>query len=220
MECIKRAVNPHLTLSQYLVNLRLPDTQSSQSVDMLQSMLRNTSQQKGGVKALHEKAMLWAVKFNRLQEQECGDASQRSLSYIFDYFVRREVTKKLAEERLAAGDEQVFTVPFAVREQAIPSVVGKAMDEWTKEDVAKMEAEAEKEIEENFPSYFDEVQKSFFSGHLAKEGRRSHTYDLDRALEVDIEQIFAEFMGVTKKEERSYRSLLLKDRLEVVQLSL
>ena len=31
------------------------------------------------------------------------------------------------------------------------------MDEWTKEDVARMEAEAEKEIEVNFPSYFDEV---------------------------------------------------------------
>jgi hypothetical protein len=37
-------------------------------------------------------------------------------------------------------------VPFKVRDQ-IPPVVGKAMDEWTKEDVAKMEAEAEKEIE-------------------------------------------------------------------------
>ena len=39
----------------------------------------------------------------------------------------------------------------------MPEFVGKAMDEWTKEDVAKMEAEAEKEIEANFPSYFDEV---------------------------------------------------------------
>ena len=35
--------------------------------------------------------------------------------------------------------------------------VGKAMDEWTAQDKAKMEAEAEKEIELNFPSYFDEV---------------------------------------------------------------
>jgi hypothetical protein len=31
------------------------------------------------------------------------------------------------------------------------------MDEWTKEDVAKMEAKEAKEIEMNFPSYFDEV---------------------------------------------------------------
>lgn len=38
------------------------------------------------------------------------------------------------------------------------------MDEWTKEDVARMEREAEEEIERNFPSYFDEVQKTFFAG--------------------------------------------------------
>jgi hypothetical protein len=31
------------------------------------------------------------------------------------------------------------------------------MDEWTKEDVAKLEAEANKQIEINFPSYFEEV---------------------------------------------------------------
>jgi hypothetical protein len=47
-------------------------------------------------------------------------------------------------------------VPFKVKDQ-IPHVVGKAMDEWTKEDVAKMEADAEKAIEDNFPSYYDEV---------------------------------------------------------------
>jgi hypothetical protein len=31
------------------------------------------------------------------------------------------------------------------------------MDEWTKEDVAKMEAAEQKAIELAFPSYFDEV---------------------------------------------------------------
>jgi hypothetical protein len=31
------------------------------------------------------------------------------------------------------------------------------MDEWTKEDIAKMEAAELKEVEDNFPSYFDEV---------------------------------------------------------------
>jgi hypothetical protein len=34
-----------------------------------------------------------------------------------------------------------------MRHQDIPSVVGKAMDEWTKEDVAKMEKEEAKKIE-------------------------------------------------------------------------
>lgn len=48
--------------------------------------------------------------------------------------------------------------------------MGKAMDEWTKEDVAKMEAEAEKAIEENFPSYYDEVQKTFFEAEYSREG--------------------------------------------------
>jgi len=31
------------------------------------------------------------------------------------------------------------------------------MDEWTEKDKAKMEADAEAQIELNFPSYFDEV---------------------------------------------------------------
>lgn len=36
------------------------------------------------------------------------------------------------------------------------------MDEWTKEDIAKMELAAQKEVENNFPSYFDEIQNNFF----------------------------------------------------------
>jgi hypothetical protein len=66
---------------------------------------------------------------------------QKGLSYVFEFFVRREVAKKMAEERAQLEDEVVFKVPFNVKEQAIPEVVGKAMDEWTKEDVAKMEAD-------------------------------------------------------------------------------
>ena len=37
---------------------------------------------------------------------------------------------------------------------------------WTAADKAKMEAEAEREIEMNFPSYFDEVQKAYYSGEF------------------------------------------------------
>ena len=59
-------------------------------------------------------------------------------------------------------DVQIIELPFKFKSQDIPDVVGKAMDEWTKEDVAKMEAEANKKIEINFPSYFDEVQKAFY----------------------------------------------------------
>ena len=50
--------------------------------------------------------------------------------------------------------------------QAIPSVVGKAMDTWTKEDVAKMEAQENKDIEMNFPSYFEEVQKVYYASEF------------------------------------------------------
>jgi len=45
----------------------------------------------------------------------------------------------------------------------------KPIDERTKEDKEKMEKEALKEIETNFPSYFDEFQKSLFLGQFEKE---------------------------------------------------
>jgi len=43
------------------------------------------------------------------------------------------------------------------------------MDEWTKADKAKMDADAEKEIALNFPSYFDEVQKAYYSGEFTRD---------------------------------------------------
>ena len=77
------------------------------------------------------------------------------------------------------------------------------MDEWTKEDVARMEAEAEKEIETNFPSYFDEVQKQFFSGELTKDYSRD-AFGKYQKTSVPIEEVFAEIVGVTKSEEVSF----------------
>jgi len=105
-------------------------------------------------KVLYERQLLWSVKVARTGQ------NQQAMGPAFDYFVRREVTRKMKEEE-KDPDEQIFFVPFTIKQQ-IPLVVGKAMDEWTKEDVAKMEAEAEKAIEQNFPSYYDEVQKTFF----------------------------------------------------------
>lgn len=55
-------------------------------------------------------------------------------------------------------------LPFKTKQQDIPDVVGKAMDEWTKEDIAKMEAEEAKAVAMAFPSYFDEIQKVYFAG--------------------------------------------------------
>lgn len=40
------------------------------------------------------------------------------------------------------------------------------MDEWTDKDKALMEKEADKEIEINFPSYFDDVHKAYYSGEF------------------------------------------------------
>ena len=71
------------------------------------------------------------------------------------------------------------------------------MDEWTKEDVARMEEEAEKEIEANFPSYFEEVQKQFFSGELVKDYSRDAFTGKHRSTSVSTETAFAEILQVT-----------------------
>ena len=68
--------------------------------------------------------------------------------------------------------------------------VGKAMDEWTAQDKAKMEAEAEKEIELNFPSYFDEVQKAYYSGQYVKD----QTQEIVQ--EVSLDEVLAEILGL------------------------
>ena len=109
--------------------------------------------------------MLSDLKFQRLKETGvCAGLS----THILDYFVRREVIKKMVEEDQLL-DEQIFFVPFKTKEQDIPDAVGKAMDTWTEADKAKMEAETLKEIEENFPSYFDEVQRTFYDGVFQKD---------------------------------------------------
>jgi hypothetical protein len=58
------------------------------------------------------------------------------------------------------------------------------MDEWTKEDIAKMEAEANKQIEINFPSYFDEVQKAYYDGEFKRDREELQTFE-----EVPVEEI-------------------------------
>ena len=127
----------------------------------------------------------------------------------------------MAEERQQKEDAQTHYVPFKLQNQDIPECVGKAMDEWTKEDVARMEAEAEKEIETNFPSYFDEVQQLFFSGELTK---KDYTRDIFtgkyRSNRVEIETVFTEILGVTKPEELSYILDFVKEKVEISKLSM
>ena len=68
-----------------------------------------------------EKSMLWITKCHRILKRDQSDdlrdfVNQKSISHVFEYFVRREAALKMAEERMANGDEQVFEVPFTVRQ--------------------------------------------------------------------------------------------------------
>lgn len=40
----------------------------------------------------------------------------------------------------------------------------KAYGDRTKKDIQKMEKEAREEVEQNFPSYFDDFQRTLFGG--------------------------------------------------------
>ena len=69
--------------------------------------------------------------------------------------MRREVAKRMREqEELESMEELVYRLPFKMRVQTLMED-NKAIDERTKEDVERMEREAKREIETNFPSYFD-----------------------------------------------------------------
>jgi len=57
---------------------------------------------------------------------------------------------------------QVYNLPFKLKVQSIMES-NKAIDELTQKDKERIEREAENEIEVNFPSYFDELQKQLFS---------------------------------------------------------
>ena len=95
--------------------------------------------------------MIWLLKFNRLVP---GLAPQNSELSVIEYFVRREVSKKLKEENVEVDNMTYFKI--MKQKKCMPNPIGKAMDEWTKEDVARMEKEADEEIEANYPSYFNE----------------------------------------------------------------
>jgi hypothetical protein len=66
------------------------------------------------------------------------------------------------------------------------------MDEWTAADKAVMEAEANKEIELNFPSYFDEVQKAYYSGEFVKDKAEIRVNE-----EVTVNDIISELLELT-----------------------
>lgn len=81
-----------------------------------------------------------------------------------EHFVQKEVVQRMV---LEASIVEKAKLPFKMKEQKLlEAPVGKAMDTWTEKDKQRMEQEAEKEIELNFPSYFDDVHKAYYSGEF------------------------------------------------------
>ena len=76
--------------------------------------------------------------------------------HALDYVVRREVAKKIQQEQeMDDAEGQVLNLPFKMKVQDFMNS-HKAIDEMTKKDVDEKKKEEDKEIEVNFPSYFDE----------------------------------------------------------------
>lgn len=112
-------------------------------------------------------------------------------------------------------------LPFKMKIQNIMED-NKALDELTAKDKERMKKEAEAEIEVNFPSYFDELQKQLFS--LTAERQVKDARDLNQAdhvefihREVAIDSVLTELLtDITNCEEASFRTDFLRLRLEVV----
>jgi len=80
--------------------------------------------------------MKWLLKQSRFS----ANTDFKLQSAILEHFIQREIVKRMQiEDKM----EDIFKLPFKMREQTIPEPLGKAMDEWTAKDKAKMEAEAE-----------------------------------------------------------------------------
>ena len=100
----------------------------------------------------------------------------------------------------------------------------KAIDELTQKDKERIEREAENEIEVNFPSYFDELQKQLFSltnDHKgARQGRDlTNMSNIEvKHYEVPVESVFGELIEIQSAYEAVFRSQFLQLRLEVVQM--
>jgi hypothetical protein len=82
---------------------------------------------------LLEMQMLWVLKLQRI----CPHLQFNGTNSIIEYFVRREVTKRMAEEAKILEYHEMFPTKFKMKDQDLTELkIGKAMDEWTKEDKA------------------------------------------------------------------------------------
>ncbi len=99
-----------------------------------------------------------------MSEQSGKAPALRLKTQALEYFIRREIVKKMQQEQeMDDAEAMVYQLPFKMKVQDLMEN-NKAMDERTKKDKEKMEKEAQLEIETNFPSYFEEFQTTLFSG--------------------------------------------------------
>jgi len=104
---------------------------------------------------LYQNILYWLMKLQRLLSHHQGDSKVIRV-HTLDYFLRSEIARKMAQEgEMDKQEAQVYNLPFKMKVQSIMDD-NKAIDELTAKDKERMELEAQREIEINFPSYFDE----------------------------------------------------------------
>jgi len=194
-----------LALERSLVSLRPMDASvfSSQAKEVLEVL------KKDGRARLHEIYLKYLLK-------QKGQTGKHLRSAVLDYFVHREVVKRIVEEeRLAELDELVYKLPFKMKMQTLMED-NKPIDERTKEDVEKMEKEAKQEIERNFPSYFDEFQRLVFSGEVdaAANSVKERTREGDA---IKVEKILHSMLNLDSAETPTHhRRSMVKLRLTLL----
>ena len=117
-----------------------------------------------------------------------------------------------------------MVLPFKMKVQSLMEG-NKALDEMTAQDKERKEREAEQEIEINFPSYFDELQRQLFS-LTGERPSRAEARDLGLAdhvevqhREVPVDGVLTELLSdITDAKEATFRTDFLRLRLEVVQM--
>ena len=172
-------------------------------------------------KNLYENVLLWLVQAQRMRRNV--DQSIEVKVHALDHIVRREVSKKLAQEQeLDDAEAQVLNLPFRMKVQSLMED-NKAIDEMTRKDKEEKQKEDDAEIEVNFPSYFDEFQKNLLNLSSIKDKKmylnRDEKVEVTHR-EITYDQMLLELCEVNNVEEDSFRSEFLRLRLEIVQMSL
>jgi hypothetical protein len=101
---LKRKIDPSTGPAQSLINFQLTKLKSEPRYDLVYNMLHHVSNTIAisGVTSglLAEKSMFWIAKCLRLTpKSDClqvKQINQKGLSYVFDYFIRREIAIKMA----------------------------------------------------------------------------------------------------------------------------